>query len=618
MQPLCCLFYALWAREKEVVMSKGFTCFLSTLMILLITAFGAAAFGGSTAGTSVTDNGAATADVPQITIPLRINGKVEQIPLFSQQHQQLPVAMVNEEPITLRELATELASMHGNMGQSESRGKQDFSKILERLVTIRLIKQEALNIGFDRTPTFQKQVNDFAIKTRLQLLLNEQFKKLQLDEQEVEKTYRDMAIEAKLQTYSFTDQADAKAFIADIEAGGDFQALGEQQLAAGKAEGGEEEDYVKLIDLLPAIAKAVFEMEPNEVSEAFKGQDNYLVFRLLDKRVYEDPEVRRLATNTVLQEQRKTAQKDYFKALEERYVTFSEEGEKALNFKAIVAEQPGITGTEVFARLLKDQRPVATVSDGQTSEIITVAEIAEKLKAKMFHGTERELVGTDMDTKKDIALQDQIIALTVNLEAERQGIDATPEFKAAVAKFEERQLFDTFVAKAVIPGIKVPEDEAKAYYYTNLEDYSSPLMLKMRSLVFTDRASAVESLEKLRSGSDFRWVSANAVNLAEGTDVSILSLDGSLLSLTALPEDLQKIVSQARQGDLFLYDGPEELFYLLQVENAFPPKAQLYEEVRQDVGKIIYAQKIREAIDEWVTKLKEAYGAEIYVVSDEK
>ena len=76
------------------------------------------------------------------------------------------------------------------------------------------------------------------------------------------------------------------------------------------------------------------------------------------------------------------------------------------------------------------------------------------------------------------------------------------------------------------------------------------------------------------------------------------------------------LVEEARQGDLFLYSGPGNLYYVLMVEAAFEPKAKLYEDVRQEVGQIIYAQKINEALKEWIRKLKEVYETEIFIVEE--
>ena len=86
-----------------------------------------------------------------------------------------------------------------------------------------------------------------------------------------------------------------------------------------------------------------------------------------------------------------------------------------------------------------------------------------------------------------------MVAIAGKMEAQALGIDQTPEFLEALRAFEEQVLFDTFMAKAVLPGVKVPEDDVKKYYYNHLEDYSSPLMLKMKSLVFSDEKPAREA-----------------------------------------------------------------------------------------------------------------------------
>ncbi len=79
-------------------------------------------------------------------------GDILEVPLFSKEYADLPVALVNDEPIPLKAFVEELSSMHSGMGAAESPHSQNFSNLLNRLIAIKLIKQEALNIGFDRTP----------------------------------------------------------------------------------------------------------------------------------------------------------------------------------------------------------------------------------------------------------------------------------------------------------------------------------------------------------------------------------------------------------------------------------------------------------------------------------
>jgi hypothetical protein len=259
---------------------------------------------------------------------------------------------------------------------------------------------------------------------------------------------------------------------------------------------------------------------------------------------------------------------------------------------------------------------LVTVANDRETVLITIADIAKKLEGSLYHGTEKALDPAKMDQEKERVIWNELVKTVGRLEAQAQGIDTSVAYLEKLKNFEESVLFDIFIAKAVVPGIKVAEDDAQKYYYNHLEDYASPLMLKMNSLAFTKQDSAQEALKKLQAGSDLKWVSSNVNDLADEDNKDVLALGDSLLSVNALPHDLQHQVAGAQQGDLFLFAGPNNLYYVLSVESAYPPEAKPYEDVRQDIGKIIYAQKINEALEEWVKKLKEVYETEVFIVQN--
>ncbi len=599
-------------------MQKILVQLVTVLAVFLVSIAPVFGFGGGGIATVESGDTVATTEMKVLTIAIRIEGSddVQQIPLFSERYEQIPVATVNEDPITLKEFAIELATMHSSMDDSEMRGGQSFNKMLERLITIKLVKQEALNIGFDRTPVVRTQIENFALETMVKQLLADQLKGLQVDAAEVEERYQKMAVEAKLLTYRVFDQADAETLLADSESGSDFKRLADK-LVTAKAEGGEDAEYAPLQDLFPAVAKAVFTMQKGDVGEIYKDEKGYMLFRLEDKRVYEDPEIRRVAANQLLQQQSKKKQREYLESLIDKYATFDQEAEEALNFAKIMESNPEAKGTEVLAPMRKDKRPLVTITNGQETVVLTVAEIAKKLEASLYHGADKVIDPEKLNREKGTVIWNKLVAVTGRMEAQAQGIDKSAAYLEKVRKFEERVLFDTFIAKAVMPEVKVPEEDVKKYYLNHLEDYSSPLMLTMKSLVFNKEKAAQEAFKKLRASSDFKWVSANSTGLADPDNKDILNFSGTLLAITALPEDLQKQLLQARTGDLVLYSGPGGLYYNLQVETVFPPKAKSYQAVRQEVGRIIYAQKINEALADWVGKLKEVYETKVFIVQDQ-
>ncbi len=596
-----------------------FTQLVSVFAVLLVTITPALGFGGagSTANAEPLKP-VVTEEMKALTVPIRITGtkKILQVPLFSEKYAQLPVAMVNEEPITLAEFTRELATVHSGMGDSETPASQNFSKLLERLIEIKLIKQEALNIGFDRTPAVQNQIEEFELKTLVQHLLAKQVRDLQVDKDAVEELYQQMAIEVNLSVYNFQQQADAETLIKELQNGGDFKLLADTLVAEGKGEkSGGDAEYVKLNDLLPNVAKAVFSMDIGAVSVIFKTEKGFVVFKLEDRRTYEDQQVRLAAKNRVLQETSRQKQMDYLNDLIEKYATFDDEVMASLDFAKFLAEDPEATRTEVFSRLGNDQRALVTLINGNETTTITVAEVAGALQASLYHGGER-IDADQLNNQKITYIKNRLTALTGRMEAEQQNIQNSVAYLEAVKKFKEQLLFDTFMAKAVIPGLVVSEEEVHKYYNNHLQDYSSPMMIKMSSLIFTNPQDAQEAVNKLQAGSDFKWVSANMTGLADKNNKNILALGDNLLTETALPKDLQKKVKGARQGDIFFYAGPDELYYTLVVESVFPPRTKVYEDVRQEVGKIVYGQKINAAFKEWVRKLKEVYETKIFIVQN--
>ena len=398
--------------------------------------------------------------------------------------------MVNGETITMKEFAMELASMHSSIEDPAAKGKQDYARTLDRLIAVKLVKQEALNIGFDRTPSVRIQMENFVLKAMIQQLLAEEVKDITVDENAVDELYQQMAIEVKLLTYKIFSQADAETMLEDVRAGGDFSQLAGELVSAGKAEESGAAEYIRLNDLLPAVAQAVYDMEAGEVSEIFKVDDGFMAFRLEDQRVYEDPDTRLAAAARLLQKESRKKQLEYLQSLEDKYATFDEEAEKTLDFVEIMKKNPEATGTEVFERLGEDKRPLVTISNGQETVVITVAEVSDKLKASMYHGSDKVIDGEEMNTQKDTVLWNKLVAITGRMEARNQGIDTSEVFLEKRADFEERLLFDTFMTKAVVPGITVREEDVKAYYDSHQEDFSSPLMLKMSSLAFSSAAAA--------------------------------------------------------------------------------------------------------------------------------
>ena len=157
------------------------------------------------------------------------------------------------------------------------------------------------------------------------------------------------------------------------------------------------------------------------------------------------------------------------------------------------------------------------------------------------------------------------------------------------------------------------DEEIRTYYQEHIGEYTLPEMMRIDSLAFEKRADAEGAIEKLRKGTDFQWLSANAEGQADKNSKGLLRFEGKLLTTKDLPEGVQKAVAGARSGDLRLFAGQEGSFYVLSMREVVPSVPKPYEEVRQEIAQKVFDEKVRKEMDEWTAKLRAASDIKIYL-----
>lgn len=523
------------------------------------------------------------------------------IPLFSPAYDSIPVALVDEDPVIMYDLSVALAQQQELESEQLGEREKGYLRTLNRLINSRLIVLEAINIGLNDTDEVRNQIEAFTIQTLQQELMKNHLQGLEPDPAEVEDLYRKMSREVKLYSLTFPAGPEARKFIEEVKKG-DFDQLANRIVEEGKAKEQKDEAYVKIKDLRPEVGQEVYSMDVGGLSKIYRTEDGYLVYRLVDARFVEDPPVREEARNIVLETTKKEKALEYGIALRDKYVTFDEELFKQLDFDAD------------FEQLQQDKRVLAKGKSKEYPFTITVADLAAQMKVSFFHGADKAQKLKMINERKDIAIGNMIYMYSSELEARHLGLDQTDTFKRKVKEYERSTIFSIFTNKVLMPEVKVTEEEIRAYYEKHIDEYSSPAMLRLKSLAFNNRQEAESALDKLRKGADFNWVSANVTGLVAPDAAGLLTLDKNLLSLTSLPEDLQESARDVNKGGTLLYAPSEgDFFYVLLVEDVFPPEPQPYEQARAEAAKKVLNLNIEKALDEWVTKLKEEYPVRIFL-----
>lgn len=513
------------------------------------------------------------------------------------------IATLNGDPIYLDEFNRTLASMHGH-GEGSSTlktGKIDYEAPLKRLVDIRLVLLEAENIGLGDLPDIQEQVAAFSKQSMRTFLLDKATMGLKADAAKADLLYKAEVKQYALQSLKISKQEDAQKIVAEIEAGGDYSVVAAQAIADGIAEGIMETKKHSEKEMLPQIGAALAEMKKGALSPIIPIQDGFVLIKLNDINYPENLAVKKKVEERVLQTQRAVAQAQYIRALQEKYTNIEEDLLKNLDLEAT---EPG------FETLLEDKRFVASI---EGEEPVTVGELATAIKKKFFHGIEKMYGTGKLNKKKEGELDKILTSRVIAKEALAQGIDKDPSFQAIVEEFRSSMLFGAVMTKVIIPNLQMGEKDIEHYYQENLQDFSSPPMVRLKSLVFSEKEDAENALAKLRGGTDLSWLAAHAEGQADAESEGLLHFDGSLLMLTTLPDTLQQQLTDIRKGDTTTYADDNGYFYTILVEDVVAPVPQELAEVHEAIKEKVFKVKLQEAFDDMTDKLREFYPVKSYV-----
>jgi len=512
------------------------------------------------------------------------------------------VAAFNEEAITLEEFNRELASIHAGMGEREKADKRPdvLSELLRRLINTRLIILEARRMGLDELPEIKEMVDAFSKVTLREQLMERRVKNIKADGKEVERLFREFAREWKIKSVMIEKEEDAKRVEEEIRKGKSFDEAAKRVLAEGIGKG-EEGKYLKDRELLPEVAAAVSKMNVGSISPMVKIDSGFVILKLENVRYPEDKEARERARQEALHRMRAKALEEYDKALKKKYVKVDQ---KVLDSLDYVSKEPG------FQKLREDQRVVAEVKGEKP---ITVGELTETLRQQFYHGIERAIESKRVNDKKAPILEEMLHKRVFRKEALRLDIDKTDAYRNKVKEYENSVIFGAFVQKALVPEIKIKEGELKAYYKDRIEEFTTPEMMRIRSLIFHKRERAENAIEKLRKGTEFKWMMANAEGQVDSNAKGLLNFENRFLTTSDFSEKLRKAIAGSRQGDFRLYASAEGYFYVLNIQEVAPPKPQPFIEAREAIAKTVYNDKLKKALEDWAEKLRAATEVKVYL-----
>lgn len=511
------------------------------------------------------------------------------------------VATVNRDTIALDELVLQLESTPDLARLRQGRATQAELDLLGRLVTSRLIFQEAQRMGLDETPEIVKESEVQSRVILREVLTDRVTRNVKPDPAAVQKIFRDLVREWKTTSLLFQEEAAARRAHMEISNGLAFADVAAKAVAAKTARLDGDDAYHKKDEYLPPIAEAIAPLRAGQLGPLVRIQAGYVVVKVVDIRYPENPEALAEARTRNLQERRGAAMTAHQNALRRDNVVVHKAVLKGLDYEA---PKPGIDA------LLKDTRVVAEIKGAAP---VTVADLTDYLQIQFFHGTDKASQRRRMNARKEDALEATLVRRLLNAEAQKLGLDKTPAYRDRVRGHTESLVFGAFLNKVIAPENKLREDELKRYYDANIGSYSSPPMMRVRGLAFAKRNAAEDALRKVREGTDFNWLSANTPGQVPKGTPGLLVFDARPLTVDSMPVGMRKALAGAKTGDSRLYPSPEGHVYVLNVQQVIPPTSKSYDEVREELSKKLYEEKIARAVEEYGRKLRAQSKVQTYL-----
>ncbi|MBP7147967.1 MAG: peptidyl-prolyl cis-trans isomerase [Acidobacteria bacterium] len=513
------------------------------------------------------------------------------------------VASVNGEPITLDSVEREIARLHaGHLAGERSGQKQDPSALLERMITSKLIAQEARNIGLDELADSRAEFQRLELETLRDVFVRRVLADVkEPDPAQVERIYKNSVREFRVASVMLASEADAKDAAAKARSGADFDKLVQTLAITKNAQRGDARQFLKSAELLPQVRQALEKMKPGEVSPPIASGKSWVLFQLLELRYPENAGARAEARETALQEKRARVLEKFVAELVAKNATVDAKRVEALDFEA-----PG-----AFEKLARDTRPVAQVKGDKP---VTVADLAAGMQQRFFHGVDKAVTAKRINREKRAVLDDVLNRRIVVAEARRRGIQDAPEYGRALAWKKEAYLFGTFVARVIQPEVRVQEQDLKSYLAAHKDEYTAPEMVRVDAIAFAARRDAEATLEKLRRGADFNWLKGNAAG--QVTADKTVPLPEGLVVLDSLPAGMRTALAGARAGDTRFYGEGQGPFYVLRVSGHQDPKPLPLDAVREAVGRRVIDEKIARAVGDWGAKLRKASEVKVYATGE--
>ena len=218
---------------------------------------------------------------------------------FAFAQQDTVVATVNGEPVTETDLTLAMADLNDQFAQLPE--EQRRAAALSAVIEIRLLSAEAEKAGLADGEEFarrmallrQRALHSAYIDKEVAAKVTDEAVRARYDKQIAETPPTN---EVRARHIIVETEDEAKAIIAELDAGGDFEAIAKEKSKDGAAAQGGDLGYFSAGRMVPEFEQAAFALDVGAYSkEPVKTQFGWHVIKVEDKRVQQPPAFEQVA-----------------------------------------------------------------------------------------------------------------------------------------------------------------------------------------------------------------------------------------------------------------------------------------------------------------------------------
>jgi len=223
---------------------------------------------------------------------------------------------------------------------------------------------------------------------------------------------------------------------------------------------------------------------------------------------------------------------------------------------------------------------------------------------------------------KSSLVRDILLKKAIAMQARKDGYDKQPDYREKLAYLVDDFLAQEYLAKVVLAGIKVSEDEMKKYFKEHEKEFMLTESVKARHIFvqLSDKATeeektaarkkAEEILSRLKKGEDFAKVAAEA-----SEDADTAKNGGELGLLTpgkTNSEEFEKAAFALKSGETSEIVQSPFGFHIIKADEKTEKRTATFDESKSYIEAVLKKELEQKKGEEFVAKIYKESGLEVF------